>query len=80
MSKSKRQEEQQKLRHALGTVIGFRGYLHNLETTVKRCTQKEAMLFAFYFLEKDVNALRYQLKITEDCIRLQLKNLDKVWP
>lgn len=73
-----KQREQQNLRQALGTVIGFHGYLNNLRTVVKRCTPKNNLLLTCYHLDGDINRLHHQLRITEDDIRKQLKTLDKL--
>lgn len=75
-----KQSEQRKLRLALGTVVGFHGYLHNLRYVVSRCNPKEELSLTSYFLNKDIDTLAHQLKITEDHIRKQLKNLNKLFP
>lgn len=75
-----KQKEQQRLRQALGTVKGFHGYLHNLRNTVNTCTAKEELLFTSYWLNNDIDKLHYQLRATEDHIRKQLKNLNKLFP
>jgi hypothetical protein len=75
-----KQIEQQKLRKALGTVIGFHGYLNNLKHVVKDCAPKKELLFTEYFLDKAIGMLHHQLAITEKHIRAQLKNLDKLFP
>lgn len=75
-----KQREQQRLRLALGTVKGFHGYLHNLHCVVAACIPREELLFTSYFLGKDIDTLSYQLKITEEHIRRQLRKLDKLFP
>lgn len=75
-----KQVEQHKLRQALGTVKGFHGYLNNLRHVVANCTPKEELLFTSYYLNKDIDDLTYQLQITEEHIRRQLRNLDKLFP
>ena len=75
-----KQHDQQRLRQALGTVKGFHGYLHNLRGVVAVCIQKEELLFTSYYLNKDIDTLSYQLKITEEHIKRQLRNLDKLFP
>lgn len=75
-----KQREQQRLRQALGTVKGFHGYLHNLRYVVGACTSKEELLFTSYWLNNDIDRLHYQLRITEEHIRRQLNNLDKLFP
>ncbi len=79
MSTSK-QLEQQRLWTALGTVKGFHGYLHNLKQVVATCTAKEELLFTSYFLNRCIGMLHYQLEVTEEHIRKQLRNLDKLFP
>lgn len=75
-----KQSEQRKLRLALGTVIGFQGYLNNLRNVVSSCIPREELQFTSYFLSKDIDTLSYQLRITEHHIRRQLINLDKLFP
>ena len=75
-----KQIEQQRLRQALGTVVGFHGYLSNLRSTVRACTAKKELLFTSYWLNNDIDKLHYQLRATEEHIRKQLKNLDKLFP
>lgn len=75
-----RQIEQRKLRLALGTVKGFHGYLDNLQHAVEICTPREQLQFTSYFLDKTIKELKYQLRVTEDQIKVQLKNLDKLFP
>ena len=75
-----KQAEQRRLRLALGTCKGFHGYLHNLQHVVKDCTPKEELLFTSYFLDKAIGMLKYQLTVSEEQIKTQLKNLDKLFP
>lgn len=75
-----KQLEQRKLRLALGTIKGFHGYLNNLQHVVKDCTPKERLLFTSYFLARAISFLRHQLLVSEEHIRAQLKNLDKLFP
>lgn len=75
-----RQAEQRKLRLALGTCKGFHGYLHNLRHVVTACTPKESLLLTSYWLNGDIDKLHHQLRVTEEQIKTQLKNLDKLFP
>lgn len=75
-----KQKEQQKLRQALGTVIGFHGYLNNLDAVLKACKPTHEMMFTHYFVEKEIRSLKHQLKVAEVYIERQLQSLDKVFP
>jgi len=69
---SGKQIEQQKLWQALGTVMGFQGYLHNLNYVVSRT--------CIYQYDKNklsaaVLNLMAELKNCKEFIRCELKNL-----
>lgn len=69
---SPKQQKQRELRQALGTVIGIRGYLNNLNSVVKR-TCLDSKIKALF--EEDVVCLNLSTRAIEDQIRLKLKNL-----
>lgn len=75
-----KQLEQRRLRVALGTCKGFHGYLHNLRYVVTNCIPKQELLLTSYWLNGDIDKLHHQLRVTEDQIKRQLKNLDKLFP
>lgn len=70
--RSPKQEEQQKLWQALGTVLGFKGYLTNLNFVVCRTSiyQNDK-----YRLSQSILNLREQLDNIEASIRTELKDL-----
>lgn len=75
-----KQAEQRRLRLALGTCKGFHGYLNNLRCVVLDCIPKESLLLTSYWLNGDIDKLHHQLRVTEEQIKTQLKNLDKLFP
>lgn len=64
---SKRQDKQHRLRRALGTVKGFHGYLHNLQS----CLHQTGVYYRFETIE----LMHERLKIYEAELRKQLGNI-----
>jgi len=62
-----RQRKQQELRQAIGTVIGFHGYLHNLQACLKRTGEYKAYPM--------IDAMHEQLKSYEYHLRVTIKNI-----
>ena len=66
MSSSIRQRRQQNLRTALGTVIGFHGYLNNLQATLHRTG---------YYQFQLIEAMHARLNCYEAELRKQMANI-----
>lgn len=67
-----KQKIQQKRFLALGTVIGFKGYLDNLQRVIN-ITNLSAV--DKYFLQRDINTMRNRLAILKEVIQRTNKSL-----
>lgn len=66
MISTPRQRKQQQIRQALGTVIGFHGYLNNLQTVLHR---------AGYYRFETIELMHSRLKCYENELRKAIKQI-----
>ena len=69
---SPKQRKQWKLRHALGTTVGFYGWINNLEARLKDAEHETPETRAMHIV---CNVLRKQLVQVEKELRVKLKNI-----